>query len=255
MNTTHPGSAEHEIRGYLAAVDQAASALSPGARARLTGGLAERIAVALAERPGEVAAVLAECGDPYEVGATAVREAGPARQTSFWTRPGTVVGLFAASTVLGAVAQLAPGDTVHTVLRLPVLLLMFGGIAALSASRWWTRARKWTAVAWIFVPNCLVIAASALTGHTATTELSGLSPLGVMTFLVGEAIRVGLYGWLWIRRSEPAPEWAPSSFPRWAKVLVITVAVLFVAAEVSLWISDLETVDSLSGMRSGSLNP
>ncbi|MFE2578960.1 hypothetical protein [Streptomyces sp. NPDC059378] len=239
MKTTHPGTAGHEIRRYLAAVDQAASALSPGARARLTGGLAERIAVALAERPGEAAAVLAEFGDPYEIGADAVREAGPVEEPSPWTGPGRVVGLFTACTVLGIVDQVSPGDAVHDVLGFPVLLLMLGGIAALSLSGWWSRAQKWTAFAWLLVPNFLVIVVSALTGTTVTTEITGLGSLGVATFVVGEGIRAGLYRWLWLRRSEPAPRREPSGFPRWARFLVIAVAAVFVAVEAAVWITAL----------------
>ncbi|MFG2429204.1 hypothetical protein [Streptomyces sp. NPDC048590] len=254
MNTTRPDSAENEIRGYLSAVDRAASALPPAARARLTGDLAERIAVALAERPGEVAAILDEYGDPYELGAAAVRDAGPAVKESFWTWPGRVVGLLAAGTVLGIIAQLAPGEAVHGILRLPVFLLMYGGIAALCMSRWWTRNQKWTAAAWLFVPNLLVITATTLTGHTATTEIDGRDALGVSMFVLGEGIRAGLYLWLWSRRSEPAPRWEPSSFPRWARVLVVSFAALFVVAEVVLWIVDL-TTGHLSGIKSGTLSP
>ncbi|MFE3515384.1 hypothetical protein [Streptomyces sp. NPDC059166] len=254
MHTTSPHAAENEIRGYLSAVDRAASALPPSARARLTGDLAERIAVALAERPGEVAEVLDECGDPYEIGSAAVRAAGPATKESSWTRPERVVGLFAAGTAVGIVAQLAPGEAVHGILRLPVFLLMYGGIAALCMSRWWTRARKWTAVAWIFVPNLLVITVAGMAGHTATTEIDGGNALGVSTFVVGECVRVGLYLWLWTRRSEPAPRWEPSAFPRWARVLVIGVVALFVVAEVVVWIVDLRT-GSLSGVRGGTLSP
>ncbi|MCZ0975297.1 hypothetical protein O1L55_36605, partial [Streptomyces albulus] len=70
---THP-----EIRRYLAAVDRAASALPGGRRRELVADLGEHIDVALAERPGQLAQILTELGDPEEIAATALREEGAA---------------------------------------------------------------------------------------------------------------------------------------------------------------------------------
>ncbi|WP_406837256.1 DUF1700 domain-containing protein [Streptomyces sp. AHU1] len=236
---THP-----EIRRYLAAVDRAASALPTGRRRELLSDLSEHIDVALAERPGELDRILAELGDPQDIAATAVREDAayddPEQRRG---NPRTVVALLAASSVMGLLTAAPHADA----LNFPILVVTALGFITLALSAWWTTARKWTTAAWFILPNLFlrVVDQAFGLGHPAEFAMSCISVV----------VRAGILVWLWRHRVTPeGPGRIAFRLPRWARILLWTLLVLFLAFEVFMWVSAFAVTDGLSSMKEGTLN-
>ncbi|MGW2842397.1 DUF1700 domain-containing protein [Streptomyces sp. NPDC001493] len=238
--TTHP-----EIRRYLAAVDRASSALPSDRRRELVADLSEHIDVALAERPGELDQILAELGDPRDIATTAVREdaasTDPGQKRG---NPRTVLTLLALGSAIGILPQIAGhGEQ----LNFPVLVLNIAGLVALALSAWWTTSRKWLTLAWFIVPNLLMRALDQPLGlgHAAEVVFSCASI----------AIRAGVLVWLWRHRVVPeGPGRISLRVPRWARILLWSLLILFLGIEVILWISAFAVTDGLSSVKTGTLN-
>lgn len=204
-------------RRYLVAVDRAASALPPDRRAELQADLAEHIDVALAERPGELDAVLAELGDPREIAATALRESAESGEPVLRGRgsPRTVIALFAVHEAGFLLSCLPMSGAVEQ----GTVIAFVCGLVTLCISRWWTAAQKWTAVAWLLLPGV------ALQG--VDTALGGGTPASIACRTADAIIRIAALVWLWHRRSAPTgPGYAP--IPRWVKIALWAVPIVCV---------------------------
>ncbi|WP_158997796.1 hypothetical protein [Streptomyces aureus] len=168
-----------------------------------------------------------------------------ARKPSAWSSPRRIVWLLVSGSLLSFVNQLSSSDEMHDVLNLPVVLLTGGGILAMCLSPWWSRSQKWTAAAWLLVPNWLAaLLASAIDSHAAHWALT----------LAAVGIRVGAIRWLWLFRTAPAPDHEWFRLPRWARILCWSAVILVVVFEAVLWGMSLEFLRS-GGIKSGSLTP
>lgn len=202
-------------RRYLAAVDRAAAALPPDRRAELQADLAEHIDVALAERPDELDAVLAELGDPQEIAATALREYGDAGEPVLRGRgnPRTVIAQFTVWQVSVLLGYL-PTSGLSEWFAVGAFTC---GLVSLCRSAWWTAAQKWITVAWFILPTFALQATDAALGGTAST---------IACRTADAIVRVGAIAWLWRRRTIPTgPGYAP--IPRWVKIVLWAVPAAF----------------------------
>lgn len=94
---------DSEIRRYLASVERAVPALPAPQREELMENLAEHIEVNLAERPGQLPAILAELRDPQEIAATALQENAANADHATQRNPQLAVGALAAGSTLSLV--------------------------------------------------------------------------------------------------------------------------------------------------------
>ncbi|MEV6191165.1 hypothetical protein AB0M19_02075 [Streptomyces sp. NPDC051920] len=168
-----------------------------------------------------------------------------AKKPSAWAGPRRIVWLLVAGSLLGVVNQLSSSGELHDVLNLPVLLLTGGGILAMCLSPWWGRSQKWTAAAWLLVPNWLAALLASVIGSHAVHWVLTLAAVGV---------RVGAIRWLWLSRTAPAPDRESFRLPGWARVLCWSAVILAVVFEAVLWGMSFEVLHS-SGIKTGSLTP
>ncbi len=225
-----------ETRRYLAAVDREAAALPAEERRDLVADLDEHIQVALAERPGSLAAILAELGDPEEIAATALREsrfADPRRQSRDLAR--LCISLWAMAAIVGD-PSLLPGCGFLTA---PATVVELAALVVLYRSPWWTTERKWIAFLLLVLPN------------VALNELAGIAgggwPAGVAVLIVKLAVRGAVLTWLWRVRTAPVAVGLRQPTPRWLVNLRIGALVLAVLIVVGLAAGALWTYISLSG--------
>ncbi|MCX5399345.1 hypothetical protein [Streptomyces sp. NBC_00102] len=222
--TGHQDTDGQEVRRYLDAVEQAVSALPARRRKETVGGVAERVAVALAERPGQLARILAELGAPEQVGAAAVDAYQADVEAPWWSSPRLIVWGLAAGSLVSVLGRLPSGDGVQEIFALPVFFLTFGACVALCLSPWWSRGRRCAALAWLLVPNLfLSLAMGATDSHGIRITLS----------VVSVAVRAGVLWWMWSGRTTPEPD--RHRFPRWAKVLSWIAVGAVAAGETVLW--------------------
>ncbi|MFK0294021.1 HAAS signaling domain-containing protein [Streptomyces sp. NPDC090442] len=230
-----------EIRRYLASVRRATSALPAGRRKELIDDLTEHIQVASAERPGELAAILAELGDPDEIASTALRRYGTATGRRGARNPQLIVTLLALGSILGALRQVP-----H--LGQLALVAMVAGVVALCLSPWWTAQQKWIAVAWLVLPNWVLAALHGTVagfGHGAE----------IANTLVAVAIRAAALVWLWRRRVAPEPGRSRLRLPRWALVLCWSATGLVVALEVVVWLGTFTLSGHLHEVKGSTFSP
>ncbi|MGW0859015.1 HAAS signaling domain-containing protein [Streptomyces sp. NPDC002690] len=226
--TTHP--TDHrdtdgqEVRGYLDAVERAVADLPARRRKEVVGGVAERVAVALAERPGQLAHVLVELGTPEQVGAVAVDAYRADARTPWWSSPGLIVWGLAAGSLVSVLGRLPSDDGISEVFALPVFFLTFGCCVALCLSPWWSRSRRCAALAWLLVPNLFLSLAMGATDSQAVR---------ITLSIVSVAVRAGALWWMWNGRTTPEPD--RHRFPRWAKVLSWIAVGVVAAGETVLW--------------------
>jgi uncharacterized membrane protein len=214
-----------EIRKYLASVKRAASALPARRRKELIEDLTEHIEVSLAERPGEVEAILGELGNPHDIAATAVSEDEATTGSSEPRNPQLVMALLMLGSVLGVLRSAPQAGQ----LALPAIVAILGGVVAMCLSPWWTTQRKWLTVAWLVLPNWII---SSLHGTAAGFGHEAV----VAGTLVEITIRAGTLVWVWRCRVAPEPGHSRFRIPRWALVLCGSAAGVFVIVEVIAWV-------------------
>ncbi len=210
---------DSEIRRYLASVERAVPALPAPQREELMEDLAEHIEVNLAERPGQLPAILAELGDPQEIAATALRENAADADHATPRNPQLVVGALAAGSTLSLVGASVEHSVALTVVA---VITLVGAVLALCRSPWWTPARKWTTVGLLLVPNWILHALA----HTLPTPSHGT---GTVLTLVELAVRAATLIWLWHSRVAP-PQGSHGLPPRLALAGWSALAVLAVTA-------------------------
>ncbi|MFB7635660.1 hypothetical protein ACFC0M_32560 [Streptomyces sp. NPDC056149] len=233
-----------EVRRYLASVRRASSALPARHRKELIDGLAEHIAVASAEHPGELAPILAELGDPDEIAATALRAYETATGRPWARNPQLVLALLALGSTLGALRQVPHMGQ----LVLPALVAMVAGVVAMCLSPWWTTRRKWIAVGWLVLPNWIL---SALHGTVAGSGHGA----EIANTLVAVAIRTAALVWLWRRRVAPEPGQSRFRLPRWALLLCWSATGLIVLLEVAIGLGTFTLTGHLHEVKGPTLSP
>ncbi|MFF7361172.1 hypothetical protein [Streptomyces sp. NPDC008125] len=167
---------------------------------------------------------LAGPGAPEEIDTAAVAGDRPDGEAPWWSSPGLIVGGLAAGSLVSVLSRLPSGDETAAVATLPVFLLTFGAGVALCLSPWWSRKRRWIAVAWLLLPNLLLALGIGATDNRA---------IRLTLSVVSLAVRAGTLWWMWHNRSAPAPD--RHRFPRWATVLSWIAVGAVAVGETVLW--------------------
>ncbi|MFD6424945.1 HAAS signaling domain-containing protein [Streptomyces sp. NPDC060198] len=222
--TDHLDTDGQEVRRYLDAVEQAVSGLPAHRRKETVGDVAERIAVALAGRPGRITQILAELGAPEQIGAAAVDAYRADVQVPWWSSPRLIVWGLAAGSAVSLLSRLTADDEIPEIFALPVFYLTFCGCVALCLSPWWSRSRRCLALAWLLVPNLFLALAMGATDSLAVQ---------ITLSVVSVAVRAGALWWMWSCRTAPEPD--RHRFPRWAGVLSWIAVAAVAAGETVLW--------------------
>ncbi|MFF2727239.1 hypothetical protein ACFVS9_04940 [Streptomyces sp. NPDC058008] len=151
------------VADYLDAVGRESTALHPGARQELLADLREHIEAALAERPGDVHAILRETGDPRTIAATALQEFGtapagstPAPEPGRPRRPRSPAWLPIAFLLTNGIAGMFTLSGISPVLLLLLEAVQITAVVIVWRSRHWTTGQKWTGLALaLFLPVVL----------------------------------------------------------------------------------------------------
>ncbi|MFD6532993.1 hypothetical protein [Streptomyces sp. NPDC060184] len=165
----------------------------------------------------------AEPGSPDDVAGHRADGRAP-----WWSSPGPIVWGLAAATAVRVLSMLPSDDEIAAVASLPVFLLAFGAGVALCLSPWWSRTRRWIALAWLLLPNLLLALGIAATDNRA---------MHLTLSAVSLAVRVGTLWWMWHNRTVPAPD--RHRFPHWARGLSWIAVVAVAVAETVLWVVTL----------------
>ncbi|MGW2278778.1 hypothetical protein [Streptomyces sp. NPDC001770] len=145
-------------------------------------------------------------------------------EAPWWSSPVLIVWGLAAGSLVSVLSRLPSGDGTAAVATLPVFLLTFGAGLALCLSPWWSRTRRWTAVAWLLLPNLLLALGIGATDNRA---------IHITLSVVSLAVRAGTLWWMWHNRTAPDP--GRHRFPRWARVLTWIAVGAVAAGETVLW--------------------